>query len=220
MNRESGFTLVEVVIATAIVLIIVSVAYPGFKTATDTMATSGRRDRMERQGDRALRLVTQALRSGWIIDVAASGQAPALTIRSVRGEVNLDEFEAEGDVPWATGERTIRFRQVETLVELDLKADLNRDGDWSDTFALGCLESVETVDGDEVVTPITGSAARVILALPNYAGDLDGDGVDDPLFDIDGRTLDISIRQVTRTEAGQLLQATIRGRIHLRNPQE
>ncbi len=220
MNRESGLTLVDVVIATAIVLIIVGVAYPGFKTANDTIATSGRQDRMERQGDRALRLLTEEVRSGWITALTPSGQAPSVTIRSVRGAVNLADLAATGTVPWSTDERTIRFRQVETINEMSLEEDVNRDGDWNDTFALGVLESVETVGTEVVATPITGSASQVILALPSYAGDLNGDGIGDPLFEVDGRTLDIRLHQITRTEAGQILKTATRSKIHLRNPQE
>lgn len=220
MNRESGLTLVDVVIAATIIIIILGVAYPGFKTANDTMATSGRRDRMERQGDRALRLLTEEVRSGFITSLVATGQAPSLTIRSVQGMVNMGDLAAAGDVPWATEERTIRFRQVETLDEAAIQTDVNGDGDQTDTFALGVLETAEIIGGNEVVTPITGSSSRVILALPSFAGDLNGDGNGDPLFDIRGRTLDISVRQVTHTEAGQLLQTATRCTVRLRNPQE
>jgi prepilin-type N-terminal cleavage/methylation domain-containing protein len=220
MSRESGLTLVEVLIASAIVVIIVGLAYPGFKTANDTMATSSRQDRLERQGDRALRLLTEELRSGWITGLTAAGQPPAVTIRSVQGEVDLADLEADGDVPWETAEKTIRFTQVDTLTEEDAGTDVNRDGDLSDSFALGALERVETVDGEPVVTRITGPSSQVVLALPSFAGDLNGDGVGDPLFSVDGRVLDISVRHLTRTESGQLLQTVTRGRTKLRNPQE
>ncbi len=220
MKRESGLTLIDVTIATAIVIAIVGMAYPGFKTANDTMATNGRQDRMERQGDRALRMLTREVRSGWITGTTAPGQAPSLTLRHVQGDVQLSDLAVEDAVPWAAAERTVRFRQLEEITEADEGTDINRDGDLSDRFSIGVLETVELVDGKDVVKPITGASSRVILALPSFAGDLDGDGVGDPLFNVNGRILEISIRLITHTEGGQLLQAVTHSRIRLRNTQE
>jgi hypothetical protein len=184
------------------------------------MATSGQQDRMERQGDRALRLLTEEVRSGWITGSSPSGQAPWLTFRAVQGEVALGDLAEDGDVPWETEERTIRFTEVETLDEAEIGEDLNRDGDRFDRYALGTIETVATVDGEEVFTRLTGASSRVILALPSYAGDLNGDGVGDPLFVVNGRVLTISLRLITRTAAGQLLQTVTHSRIRLRNQQE
>ena len=175
---------------------------------------------MERQGDRALSTLIGEVRSGWITGPAAPGQAPSLTFRPVQSEVLLSDLAEEGSVPWAHGERTLRFRQIEEIAEADEDSDINRDGDQSDRFSIGILEIVDIVDGEEVVKRITGASSRVILALPSFAGDLNGDGVSDPLFLIDGRILDISIRLITYTESGQLLQTVTRSRIKLRNPQE
>ena len=104
--------------------------------------------------------------------------------------------------------------------DADEGTDLNRDDDREDRFAIGVLEILETVDGEEVVTRITGASSRVILALPSFAGDLNGDGVGDSLFVVNGRMLDISLRLITRMESGQILKTVTRSRIKLRNPQE
>jgi len=220
MNRQSGMSLVEVMIASAILVIVVGLAYPGFKTAGDTMATCGRQDRMERHGDRALQLLTQEVRSGWITEHSPPGAAPSLTIRRLQDDVELSDIAGSGAVPWATGERVIRFRQIDELAEANEGADLNRDGDRTDRFALGVLESVEIVDGEDVVARLTGASSRVILALPSFAGDLNGDGVGDPLFVVNDRILGISIRLVTRMENGRLLQTVTHSQIRLRNHQE
>jgi len=96
-----------------------------------------------------------------------------------------------------------------------MDADAFGDGDRSDKFALGVIERVE----NGVARPIT-DRARLILGLPGYTGDVDGDGMDDPLFDQQARIIRIEIHLVQREENGRFLRTTVRGGVHLRNIQK
>jgi hypothetical protein len=219
VERESGFTLVDVVIAAAIVVVIVGLAYPGFKVANDTMATGGTQDRMERQGDKVYRVFCNEFRSGFVELTSAAGAAPELSIRRVREDVLLSDLASGGEVPWEADTRTLRFRQTDVFDEAATDQDLNRDGDKADSFALGTVELVETVSGEEVVRALN-TTSRVVLGLPNFVEDLDGDGLADPLVTIAGRRAMVELHLMTRTEAGQVLQTVIEGGMRLRNPQD
>ena len=121
VNRRIGkpFTLVDVVIAATIVVIVVGVAYPGFKTANDTIATIGRQDRMNGRGTARCACSPRTCAPVGSPD-SPRRTGPALTIRSVQGERGLwtsPTSQIEGNVPWATGERTIRSAEIETLTK-------------------------------------------------------------------------------------------------------
>jgi hypothetical protein len=206
---------VDVIIGTSILLIALSLAYPGFKVAKDSMSTGGRRDVIERAGDQLLKEVVAHLRSGQITNLDVAPEPPSVTVRHPQAVVDIENL-GEESIPWAAEARTIRFRQVAELDEAKRKIDFNRDGDRTDRFALGVLEKII---GGGAPKPITRSA-RVVLGLPGYAGDVDGDGEGDPLFERDDRSVRVSIHVVTRGEGGRLLRSRSHSIVHLRNVQE
>jgi hypothetical protein len=72
---------------------------------------------------------------------------------------------------------------------------------------------------DGVIRPITRTG-RVMLPLPGYSGDVDGDGVADPLFFRDDRTFVVKFRLLTRTENGRYVTADVESTVRLRNVQK
>jgi type II secretory pathway pseudopilin PulG len=210
---ESGVTLLDMVIAVAIVVVLLSVAYPGLKVANDTMATGGARDRLERAGDQLLKSLTEELRAGLVTDIVNS--PPSITICQPRRDVKLSDISEEGGTPWSNVKRTIRYREVEHFSESAAKEDINGDGDQTDEFTLGLLELVQGAGASPLLT-----RAQVILGYPNHREDVTGDGVDDPLFVQDGRSLRFQINLVGRDAQNRLLRTTIRSTLHLRNVQE
>ena len=215
LSREDGVTLVDTVIAVVVVAVVIGLAYPGFKVANDTMSTSGLRDRAERSGDRILKAITEELRAGHLTNVGAAGAPPELTISRPREEVALTDLTAGGEVPWSPDSRIIRFREMETVKEADVGEDLNRDGDRTDEFSLGIVEIV----ADGQARPIT-QTTRVMLALPGYEGDLNGDGNADPMFRVNGRNVEIRLQLYARAENGSILTTVVRGGLRLRNVQD
>lgn len=215
MRTERGVTLLDMVIAVSIVVVVLAVAYPGLKVANDTMATSGSKDRMERAGDKLLKTVIEEIRAGRVADVSATGVAPFITLSRPMRSVDLADLSPEGGTPWLTQNHTLRFRQTSVLVEYEAKEDINGDGDRNDRFAAGFLE----LDDGASVRPIL-TRAQVILGLPTYRDDVDGDGEPDPLFAVDRRSAVVEIHLISRDPQGRLAQCEARCSVHLRNPQE
>ena len=210
--RERGFTMVDTVIAVAILALVLGIAYPGFKIANDTIATSGTRGQATRVGGDVLRRILKETRSGDVQNVQATTTGPALTLRRIRSDASLAQFETEGSLDFGAETVVIQFRQTDTLSETVVREDINRDGDMKDLFALGHIEVVE----NGRVRPLMTSTP-VILGLPGFAGDLDGDGKSDPLFDLNGRSLTVSVHLFQRTPGGLPMLVALTGAIHLRN---
>ena len=216
MRNDSGFSLVDVCIAVAIVVIICGVAYPGFIVANDTMAVSGQKTRLEGAADRILSTLVKEIRTGRLVAVAPAGQAPWIDIHPPRTGIALDKIDEEGAVPWDAAEtRRLAFHETGRLKESDAKADLNGDGDRNDEFALGVVE-LTTPLGTRRIT----EWGRVILGLPQYREDLDGDGAPDPLFDVQGRRFTVRMFLVRKDEKGHYHRTNLARTIYMRNTQE
>lgn len=216
MERGSkGLTLIELALSIAVFAAIVAVAYPAFIGANNTVSTGTSRDQMERKGDRLLEEVNGFLRSGRVVSVAAAPKPPAVTVVRVDRTVAIEDLPGDGDTPWAAEKETLRFRPVRTLSERDLDEDLNGDGDRKDEFSLGRLE-IE--DAGRVRS--LSDTGLVMLGLPDYQGDLDGDGAPDPLFTFTERSVDVRLRLATRDGQGHFLTTTLGSTLRLRNQQE
>jgi hypothetical protein len=207
--------LVDVVIAVAILGIIAACAYPGFLVVNNTITTSGRRDLTERAGDQILKEVVGEIRAGLLSDVELPPNAPSVTTLRPRTDVTLDELTSESEVPWDGQARVLRFRQTGTIKESDEGEDINKDGDQSDSFATGLLELTAGGSTRPLLT-----RAEVILGLPNYDGDLDGDGNADPMFEVEDRRVTVRIFLVNRGDGNRVITTGTRTTVHLRNQQE
>lgn len=214
-HRDRGLTLLELALTAVIFAAVLAVAYPAFHSANDTIATSNRRDVMERHGDRLLGEVRDFLREGRITSTPAANAPPEIRLVRVPSGLSLDEISEVGSIPWDSTEEAIRFRTKREIRESEIGEDLNGDGDRADRFAIGVLETEDS----RGVRPIT-ETGEVMLGLPSYAGDLDGDGVADPLFEVDERSVEIRIRLLARTAAGHYLKTELRGTLRLRNRQD
>lgn len=214
-QRERGVTLVDVCIAAVIVVIIVGVAYPGFKVANDTISRSGQKARLESAADRVKKAVVSQMRTGQLSTLSTAGVPPFVDIHPPRTGIDLTQITDDGDVPWQADTIKLAFRQTGKLEESKLKKDLNGDGDKYDDFALGVVEVV-TPTGTRAIT----SAGRVILGLPSYEADVNGDGTPDPLFELKDRTFTMRMHLVFRDEKDHYHKASLVHSIYLRNVQE
>jgi len=214
-SKERGVTLVDVTIAAMITLIIVGVAYPGFIVANDTISRSGQKTRLENAADRIKKSIITQMRTGQLVKLEAKGVPPYVDLHPPRTGIALDEIAAEGTVPWQAITHRVQYRQTGTLSESKERVDINRDGDRNDTFALGLIELV-TPEGTRPIT----QRGRVVLSLPNFDGDMNGDGKEDPLFEIDKRRFTVRMHMVFRGEKGHVHQTSLIHSVYMRNVQE
>ncbi len=209
---ERGVSLLDAVIGAALVVIVLSLAYPGIKLADDTIATGGTMDRLERSGDRMLKELTALLRSGLLTGSSPPGVTPWLTVARLRPDIEIGALDARDPRVFEEVSVRIEFRPAGPLPELAARADLNRDGDRADTFTIGTIVLLE---GDRE-RPLSG---RPLLLLPTEGepGDLDGDGLPDPLFRVENRTVFLTLHLVDREPNGRLLRTSTRSSVTLRN---
>ena len=104
---------------------------------------------------------------------------------------------------------------VNENVRYEAKEDVNGDGDRNDYFALGVLELVEGGSTRPIL-----SRSPIILGMPDFQGDVDGDGKPDPLFVIDKRSVHLSVHLAGRDAQGRWLRSNVQCTLHLRNTQE
>ena len=214
-TAEAGVTITEVVIGVALMAILLGLAYPGLTGASGTISTCTQSARLQEAGEKVFQELVDYIRLGQLDEIAPPHVAPYAIVRSPRTGIDLGEISDHGLVPWKAQSVRIQFRQTGTVKEEEIRTDLNGDGDRVDLYALGVLEIV-TPEG---ARPIT-NRGRVMLALPTYAGDVDGDGEDDPIFAMTGRRLDLKLVMVQREETGEYRKAAASRAIYLRNRQD
>ena len=215
-SRETGLTLIEIAIGVVLMLIILSVAYPGFIVANDTISTTSQRARLQEAGEKVVTEIVDQIRLGQLTEIGSEGTPPYAVVHPPRTGIALDEITASGAVPWKDDTIRIQYRPTGKVAEEEVRTDLNGDGDTDDDFALGVVE-VMTAKGTRPIT----RRGRVLLGLPGYEGDVDGDGESDPMFKVTGRQLDLELTIVFRDEeSGEFRKAALARTLYLRNRQD
>ncbi len=224
MRNERGMTLVEVLIASAILTVFL-VGMMGFMgTLSDSTSLHRVRADLLTQGDRVLNTMTETLRSSFIPGTSPNDWQTSLNAgdTQVRFVLPLD-FDGDGDVvdaaldpEWgvyredvtpysyvlfdpaaASPAQRYYFQSSRTYSESAANVDLNRDGDTNDSFQIGSI-ILEYPSGS--YTPVGGStpssiAAGTVRQIGDIviSGDMDGDGVIDPIFLLNGSRLTINL---------------------------
>lgn len=98
------------------------------------------------------------------------------------GEVRWGARVGGGDV--TSGAAAIVYSPVAQVTEANLDFDVNRDGDQLDTFDIGRIVEVAWNGTDTALgASRTNLISPIILQeVDNYGSDLDGDGLQDPMF--------------------------------------
>ena len=214
-STESGMTLVELAISVMLMVIILGLAYPGFNLANDTISTCTQKARLQDAGERITAELIDLIRLGRLAEIGSPGELPYAIVHPPRTGIALGEITLTGAVPWSSDSVRIQYRKTGEVDEAGIRADLNGDGDRSDLFALGMVEII-TPEG---ARPIT-HRGRVLLGLPGYEGDVDGDGKADPLFALTGRRFDLKLVMVFREDSGEFRKAASTRTLYLRNRQD
>ena len=214
-STETGMTLAELAITVTLMLIVLGLAFPGFNLASGTISTCARKARLQDAGEKITEELIDLIRLGRLVEIGEMGVPPHATVHPPRTGIALGEITLTGAVPWSSSSVRIQYRRSGEANEAEIRADLNGDGDREDLFALGMLEII-TPDGTRPIT----TRGRVLLGLPSYEGDVDGDGEPDPLFKLSGRRLDLKLAMVFREDSGEFRKAVSTRALYLRNRQD
>lgn len=194
-----GFSLLEVLVATAIFSLIVLLVGMTFSSTGNMVAIEATRNELERSGQRVLEVMAAELRD------SAPVRATLLNGGSgIRFEVPVD-LDGDGTLLDAAGELEFGFLQggapqqgviiyrfvqnvrggvPDVLDEAAMNMRLNNDADMTDRFARGYLiRSTQVLPGGPEV--VSGTAlTNPFIAQPdgNWGGDLTGNGMPDPIF--------------------------------------
>ncbi|MHC4248437.1 MAG: PulJ/GspJ family protein [Planctomycetota bacterium] len=201
MKSDSGFTLLEVVIVTAVLALVVAmlgtsvvsladgaasqqrstVALRGARAAVERMAESLRPAAVNFTGDGAAELAFQ-------VPVDAEGNG-VLAYAPERPSPDVNWGSGRGSTGGA-GETTVyRFVATDVFSEAEKGVDLNDDGDVADVFDVGHIEEAhyETTAAVSLLRPPVAFSPDIVLRTrDDELGDIDGDEEPDPMFSWDG----------------------------------
>ncbi len=242
MRGQRGFTLVEMMIATAILTIIIVATLTTMSSMSSSVQVETMVAQSEQKGNKALERMAEALRSANIVGLPDAG-SDNMSFRVpvdhdgdgdvLSDNVNLDiqwgaqreEVDLAGKTVEILGATTI-FRYVVTgSFSEDGRVDLNRDGDTTDIFDVGRIEKiyaggattaysgVPAVTYSQIVTPMVDSVVRL---QGQMVGDIDNDGQPDPIFWQDGSTIRI-ILFLAKTGETEPLMVKVETAVELRN---
>ncbi len=192
--RRAGFTLLEVMIASAIGVVMILATYLVFSTSLSAQSSGEKTGYLEERGRILLDRLVERLRTSNILFVETSStlvpridfQVPVdpdgngSVVNVSTGKIDWGSVETTGHV--LTGYHRFQFQAQRLIQESVIKQDLNGDGDQNDTFALGRI--VESSSGGTISSKAVGGdiGAEVMFLYGNFTADLnarfdsDGDG--------------------------------------------
>jgi len=225
---EGGSTLIEVMIVVAIFGLIVAGVMSVLKTANDNMAVDIPQGDMENIGHRLVEQIERMVRPSAATQITLPGgdghaiQYMVPVDHDGDGDVLDDTFTIEWGafeqgVPTLGNFMIYQFVPAAgangTFTESANGIDANRDGDLGDVFRRGYIE-FETEDG---WSRLFGEPNLVCVNNAGWGGDVNGDGTADPIFDLQGNRLTISIWLMRIVGDGEPVLVNVRSTVFLRN---
>ncbi len=180
-----GFTLVEVAFSVASLAVILGAGYTLTSTVSGTSGKLVADLETFRGALDAVDRVRGDLGRARVISVAEDGSAITYSL-PVKTEGAENILDADGEIRWGVADKqgsrkggtcTIRFSLDRIRSESEEDRDINGDGDKRDVFDEGRLVRRSDKDAKMVLR-----RTRVLLVRGDHDGDIDGDGVADPLF--------------------------------------
>jgi len=225
--RNRGFTLLEVMVAVGLLSLIMLGVALALKNTGQVAALEASRNEMERSSQRALDVMALELRdsAARVTTVSADGSSIQFQIPAdlngngtVLNSSGLIEFGfLDKGVPKA-GTITYKFVQNvvgghnEVLDEAAGRRKLNDDADVTDKFARGYIVRITQVTGLAAVTGPIISGRWIVQPNGSWGGDINGDGVADPIFKVDavnGRVLvNLWAMQIDRENNQQVINCS------------
>ena len=211
---ERGITVVELAFAMAssVVIVLATVGVSQSVSSSSTELVTGfesLRGNLE-----AIDKLRVHLARSKIVEIGDHGTSITFAL-PIRGKEDNSILAEDGEIRWGISDRMgirkdgyckVVFKPKKKLIEGEIDKDLNGDGDKEDVFHVGRLKLV-TDESDELGL----KEIVVVLAGANMGGDVDGDGVDDPLFSINVHNV-VTIRLTRLLRDGGTRQRVIRVR--------
>ena len=203
-----GFTLIEAMVAMATFSVLMAAVFSSMATITNGIHTAYTVSDSDRMSNVAISRMSQSLFDAAVI-------APAAPFASSHTVVFKVLYDGDGsgaplawgvnriNTPWNdSGWISYTFVKERDLIESQL-GDINGDGDANDTFALGSIIKTMHSDNNGRRTMII---LRNVLQTQTFGGDINGDGVNDPIFSLDNeKMVRISVWTYSRDNRGQHL---------------
>jgi prepilin-type N-terminal cleavage/methylation domain-containing protein len=127
-------------------------------------------------------------------------------------------------VPTETGWYALIYQPQGEVSEVDLRADINDDGDQDDVFDVGQIRRLawDTTDPGGPVDDHGLGPSVVLQERCGWGNDLDGDGFEDPIFywDRDRRILHLRLVIIGRARADSPVIRRVEASVFLRNDAE
>jgi prepilin-type N-terminal cleavage/methylation domain-containing protein len=223
---NAGFTLLEMVVAVAILSLVLLMAFGTMKRTTEVSSMESLRNQMERSGAESLEAMVEELNASSVLAIASDGSLLTFQV-PVDLDGNGTVLDADGNCEFglddlgvvSNGSATLMFVQnqvggnPEVLSEAALGRDLNGDGDRVDIYDRGRI--VRNSTASALNRTLTG--VRVIQPSGNWGGDIDGDGQADPVFRMNGKQVWIDLWTLGLDEAGTPHLIRCQTSLHLRN---
>ncbi len=197
-----GFTLIEVMMVTAILAIVLGGTTAYLVSMSDSISSEMSQSVLEINGTRTLSTLVDRLADGFVSSpTPGAGSDLASSFIQIKQPADwmgggdlTNEIEA-GNIfgvraPWGDESGYVEYRFVAhpdaaraTVSEVTLDYDINGDGDKDTVFVRGLL--VREWNGTSrapVARNLLWDVLQVETSPGNYGGDIDGDGTDDPIF--------------------------------------
>lgn len=184
-----GFTLIEVLIAAVVLAIVMAAILGVFNAGMDACNVGSAMLAVQTMNTSSMAEMTERLRESRVISVAGDGHSITFQV-PVRQRPDGAVLDATNNVIWGADDRpnwsyTYAYAATRTFgerVEGPKGTDLNRDGDRTDTFALGCLVEEIRDESGALVESRQITPSYIAMSTPTFGGDIDNDGVADALF--------------------------------------
>lgn len=237
-GTNRGFSLVEVMIANVVLVIVVAGVFLMMGNISANSGVIQEIARLESENNRDMEDIAELLREARITALPFAGGNSLTYQLPVDEDGDGDCLDGNLDIVWGaivpnqvpSGFTDLTLPQIQYVPRRVYSEgaegfDLNRDGDRADIFLVGRLEHVlpsgASATRNVVIEPQTlALTGDYVLQEQNNAavGDVNGDGVADPLFWIDGDTLRLNLF-VSDTDEANPHFVNLSTSVLLKNPQ-
>ncbi len=231
-RHDGGFTILELVIAGAVLSILLLMVFGIVSSAAGAYHWGMVTVRSQSTASNLIGLISTELVRARLLSVEVGEENCRISFQvPVDWDGDGDLLNSDGELEWGSlGQLgwmcTLTFEQAKTLRESVDQQDYNRDGDRIDVFALGHLSKKYTDDLGAVQSTVDIMPDMIVVRYDHLGGDIDGDGVDDPMFrrvdaagvdDENGRNIEVAIWILADRGKGRASLAKGSSAISLRN---
>jgi len=229
---ETGFTMLELLIAGAVLAILILMVFGIVSSSAGVHDWGMVTLRSQSTASNLIGMVCTELSRARLLSVEVGEAQCRISFQvPVDWDGDGDLLDSNGELEWGALDQlgwtcTLTFEQARTVSEVVDNEDYNHDGDRVDVFALGHLSKKYTDPSGAVQHTIDIMPDMIVVRYDHLGGDVDGDGVDDPMFrrvdaagveNVDGSNVEVAIWILANRGRGRASLAKGSSTIHLRN---